>query len=199
MHGHPVQGIRGPRRRSPENGKSRLSSRPGARIGELSEEYIELRNRSQQAKAAAAEIALAEKRGTLISRRLVGLQAAYLLTSFRHRTLVAPVNIARRLAARGLVDPANEHSTAETIKEDVYALLSDLADLPGQVTDPDWLQKIDGDLREQVEGAPERQAPVQARAAAAKTRGYADSVPRHCPSRTSALLRHRREVSFGDE
>jgi hypothetical protein len=79
------------------------------------------------------------------------------------------VNTASWLAALGLVDPANEHSTAEVIKEDVCALLADLADLPGQVTDRDWLQKIDGDLREQVEGAPERQAPVQARAAAAKT------------------------------
>ena len=70
----------------------------------------------------------------MISRRLVGLQAAYLLTIFRQRTLAAPVNIAHRLAALGLVDPAKEHSTAEAIKEDVYALLADLADLLGQVT-----------------------------------------------------------------
>jgi hypothetical protein len=82
MHGHPVQGIRGAKAPKPENGKSRLSSRPGARIAELSEQYVALRNQAQQAKAEAAEIALAEKKGTLISRRLVGLQAAYLLTIF---------------------------------------------------------------------------------------------------------------------
>jgi hypothetical protein len=71
MHGHPVQGIRGAKAPKPENGKSRLSSRPGARIAELSEQYVALRNQAQPAKAEAAETALAEKKGTLISRRLV--------------------------------------------------------------------------------------------------------------------------------
>jgi hypothetical protein len=90
MHGHPVQGIKGAKAPKPENGKSRLSSRPGARIAELSEEYIELRNRTQQAKAEAAEIALAEKKGTLISLRLARLQLSYLLTVHRQRMLAAP-------------------------------------------------------------------------------------------------------------
>jgi hypothetical protein len=67
--GHPVQRIAGAKAKKPENGKSRLSSRPGERIAELSEEYIELRNRTQQAKAEAAEIALNEKKGTLIPTR----------------------------------------------------------------------------------------------------------------------------------
>jgi hypothetical protein len=108
----------------------------------------------------------------LISRKLAGFQLGYLLTVFRQRTLLAPGRIAGKLAVLGLVDAAKEHSTAEAIKEDVYVLLEDLADLPGQVTDPDWLQKIDGDLREQVEGMPSepRQTPVQAKAAAAKAK-----------------------------
>lgn len=73
MQGHPVRGIKGAKAPKPENGKSRLSSRPGPRIAQLSEEYIELRNRAQLAKAEAAEIALLEKKGTLISRKLVGI------------------------------------------------------------------------------------------------------------------------------
>jgi hypothetical protein len=138
-----------------------------AELSALNREYLAARNRAQQAKAESAEILLAEKKGTLISRKLAGFQLGYLLTAFRQRTLAAPVNIAGRLAALGLVDAAKEHSTAEAIKEDVYALLEDLADLPDQVTDPDWLQKIDGDLLEQVEGTPERgQTPVQAKGAA---------------------------------
>jgi hypothetical protein len=98
MHGHPIQGIKGAKAPKPETGKPRLSSRPGERIAELSEEYIELRNRAQLAKAEAAEIALLEKKGTLISRKLVGMQAAYLLTVFRQQVLLAPAAIARRLA-----------------------------------------------------------------------------------------------------
>ena len=55
MHGHPIQGVKGAK--GPRvNNKPRLSSRPEPRIKELSEEYLEVRNRAQRAKAAAAEI-----------------------------------------------------------------------------------------------------------------------------------------------
>jgi hypothetical protein len=102
----------------------------------------------------------------LISRKLASFQLGYLLTVFRQRTLLAPVRIAGRLAALGLIDAAKEHSIAEAIKEDIHPLYSPTCRTsPGQVTDPDWLQKIDGDLREQVEGPERRPTPVQARAA----------------------------------
>lgn len=62
MHGHPTKGV--------EGAAPRLSSRPGPQIKELSEEYLQVRNRGQAAKAELAEIALLEKKGTLISKQL---------------------------------------------------------------------------------------------------------------------------------
>ena len=82
-------------------------------------------------------------RGELISLKLVRLQVAYALTIFRQKTLLAPAAAARRLVTLELVDPAKEHSVAEAIREDIYALLNDLASLPGQVSDPSWLSKSD--------------------------------------------------------
>ena len=110
----------------------------------------------------------------LISLQLVRFQTGYLLTCFRRRTLLAPTAIARKLATLELVDPAKEHAVAEAIREDIYALLNDLASLPDQVIDADWLQKIDDDLLdEQAGGLPpeRRQTPTQTKAAAAKAKG----------------------------
>ena len=133
-------------------------------------EYLVSGNRIQLAKAQAAEVANAEKAGTLISRKLVGMQSAYLLTVFRQRALLAPAAIARRLASLALVDPAKEHAVSEAVREDIHTLLTELSNLPGQVTDPNWFKKIDPDLRDQVDGAgPEpRMTPVEAKAATAK-------------------------------
>ena len=168
MHGHPVQGIKGAK------GKSRLSSRPRPRIAQLSEEYIEIRNRAQRAKAEAAEIALAEKQGTLISKKLAGLQVAFLLTSFRQKVLAAPTIMTRRLTAQGLIEQKNEHQVARVLREDLWGMLSELACLPKEVMavgDPNWMAKIDGDLLEQVDGdAPGRITPGQAKTQAAKAK-----------------------------
>jgi hypothetical protein len=72
-------------------------------------------------------------------------------------------------------DPAKEHAVAEAIKEDIHILLTELSNLPGQVTDPNWLEKIDGDLLNQVDGAELRESreprmtPVEAKTQATKT------------------------------
>ena len=152
MHGHPSQEVKGAKAPKPENAKSRLSSRPGPRIAQLSEEYLEIRNRAQAAKAFMAETQAAKQRGELISRKLVDMQAAYLLTTFRQRCLLEPATIAHQLASLALIDAAKEHDISEVIRERIYALLTDLSNLPAQVTDPNWLEKIDGDLLNQVEG-----------------------------------------------
>jgi hypothetical protein len=52
MHEHPTQGVK--------NAKPRLSSRPGPKIGKLSEEYLGIRNRQMNTKALTAEMQLAE-------------------------------------------------------------------------------------------------------------------------------------------
>ncbi len=99
------------------------------------------------------------------------MQAAYLLTVFRQKTVLAPAAIARRLAGLAFVDPAKEHSAAEAIKEDIHILLTELSHLPAQVVDSDWLEKI-GDLLNQVDGAGEsresRMAPGEAKFQATK-------------------------------
>ena len=105
---------------------------PGPRIKELSEEYLEIRNAQMRANAEREQIALEEKLGTLISRQLAGSQAAYLLTVFRQRVLAAPVEVARRLVAAGIVAPEREHDTAQLLREAACAQLAELSELPGR-------------------------------------------------------------------
>src|SRR4029077_18214872 len=106
MHGHPTQGVKGAKAPKPENGKPRLSSRPGPRIAQLSEEYLETRNRQMAAKAFMAETEAAQRRGELISRKLVGMQAAYLLTPFVRDAFLSPRSSPTGWPARRLSTPA---------------------------------------------------------------------------------------------
>jgi hypothetical protein len=148
MPRHPIDGVRGAKPRVPDAEKA--ENRPSkAEISRLNREYLVSRNRTQLAKAQAAEVVNAEKPGTFISRKLVGMQSAYLLTIFRQRTLLAPAAIVRRLASLALVDPAKEHAVSAAVREDIHILLTELSNLPGQVTDPNSMAKIDGDLLEQ--------------------------------------------------
>jgi hypothetical protein len=89
MHGHPTLGVK--------NAKPRLSSKPGPKIGKLSEEYLEIRNAQMRTKNLTAEMVLAERRGELIEKRLVERQAAFLLLSLRQRILAVPDRLARQL------------------------------------------------------------------------------------------------------
>ena len=123
------------------------------------------------AKAFMAKTEAAKQCGELISRKMVGMQAAYLLTICRQRMLLAPAAIARRLANLALVDPATEHAISEAIREDIHKLLTEVSSLPAQVTDPNWFEKIDPDFRAQVDGAgPEPRAPVEVKAEAEKAK-----------------------------
>ncbi|MET0502676.1 MAG: hypothetical protein ABW172_14240 [Candidatus Binatia bacterium] len=56
----------------------------------------------------------------------------------------------RRLVDGGFVAEQRRTEAQEMIKHDLYAMLRDLASLPSQVADPDWMKKIDSDLRDQV-------------------------------------------------
>jgi hypothetical protein len=134
-------------------------------LARLSAEYLTIRNRGQLAKTRAAEMQLAKERGELINRKLAYSQLAYLLVIFRQKTLLAPVSIARRLVSLSLVEPAKEHSVSEAIREDVHALLHELADLPQRVTDEHWLETLEP---EQAAGE-HRQTPEQVKMAQART------------------------------
>jgi hypothetical protein len=153
MPRHPIDGIKGSKPRVPgvksaEKDDGKVSR---AELSRLNREYLSSRNRS--AKAEAAEILLAEKKGTLISKALAGFQVGYLLTVFRQRCLLEPADIARRLVTLQLIDAGKEHDVSEVVRERIHGLLGDLANLPAQAVDVNWIEKIDPDFRAQVEGA----------------------------------------------
>src|SRR6476660_3527236 len=105
MARHPIDGIKGSKPRVPgvkstEKDDGKVSR---AELSRLNRQYLESRNRAQAAKAAAAEMEIAQRRGLLISKRLVGMQAGYLLTTFRQRCLLEPATIAHQLASLALI------------------------------------------------------------------------------------------------
>jgi phage terminase Nu1 subunit (DNA packaging protein) len=129
MHGHPTLGVK--------NAKPRLSSRPGPKIGKLSEEYLTVRNRQMNTKALTAEMILAQRRGELIEKSLVTKQAAFLLLSLRQRILAVPDRLARQL-----VNIADVNNVRTILKQAMLTLLTELADLPSKVTNPRWLDEV---------------------------------------------------------
>lgn len=129
MHGHPTLGVK--------NAKPRLSSKPGSRIGALSEEYLEIRNQQLRAKAFLAEMAAAVRRGELIEKRLVTTQASYLLTAMRQKILNLPQTYSRRLV--GL----NDREIAQVLEGAAHSILNEIKDLPNTVTNPHWLASLE--------------------------------------------------------
>jgi hypothetical protein len=124
MHDHPTLGVK--------NAKPRLSSKPGPKIGKLSEEYLEIRNQQMRTKNLTAEMRLAERRGELIQKTLVEKQAAFLLVSLRQRILQIPHTYARRLL--GITD-------AKEMSDKLQKMA--IKNLPQQVTDPHWLETLE--------------------------------------------------------
>jgi hypothetical protein len=163
MPRHPIDGVKGSKPRIEKDGK--VSK---AELSRLNREYLHARNSQMRAKASLAEMEAAKRRGELISRNLVALQAAYLLTSFRQRVLSEPGVLISRLLRERLLEEKHQHAAQELIKNDLYEMLNDLSQLPSQVVDQN---DIDEDLAAQVEGISEfRQTPSQAKAAAEKAR-----------------------------
>jgi hypothetical protein len=143
MHGHPTLGVK--------NAKPRLSSRPGPQIGKLSEEYLRVRNEQMRLKKLTAEMQLAERRGELIEKRLVEAQAAYLVVAMRQKILTLPQHARKFL---GLTDA----QASKILRELVISILNEIAHLPEQVTDPNWLQALERQDAEDNGNAHPRQA-----------------------------------------
>lgn len=93
-----------------------------------------------------------------------------MLTVFRQRCLLKPTEIARKLVIRELLAPEKEHSSAEAIKQDIVALLQDLANLPRTDLRPGLDGKIDPDFRAQVDVPPEPRTPGELKAEQAKAK-----------------------------
>jgi phage terminase Nu1 subunit (DNA packaging protein) len=82
-------------------------------------------------------MAIAERRGELITKKLVEQQAAYLLVALRQAILNVPQTYARRIV--GLKDAK---AAKAMLHEMAISLLNDLKDLPSKVTDPNWLEEF---------------------------------------------------------
>jgi hypothetical protein len=91
-------------------------------------------------KNLTAEMNLAERREELIEKRLVERQAAYLLVALRQRILGVPHAYARRIL--GLKDATEAMGI---LREAMTELLNEIKDLPGKVTNPRWLDELEGD------------------------------------------------------
>ena len=91
-------------------------------------------------KNLTAEMQLAERRGELIEKRLVENQAAYLLVALRQKILAVPHAYARRIL--GLKDAAE---AIVILRQAMVELLNEIKDLPDKVTDPNWLDILEGD------------------------------------------------------
>jgi len=89
-------------------------------------------------------MAVAERRGELITKKLVEQQAAYLMITFRQTMLNLGTSWARRFV--GLQDV---HEAKGLIDEMARSTLTELANLPQKVTDPNWLSSVEGDSQEE--------------------------------------------------
>ena len=79
-------------------------------------------------------------RGELIEKDLVAKQAGFLLISLRQRILAVPDQLCRMIL--NLSDPAQ---AKRILREAMLTLLNALKDLPQQVTDPHWLERLEAE------------------------------------------------------
>jgi hypothetical protein len=143
----PIVGIQGSKPRLTPSGNGGLSEEARA----LDDEYRRQRNETLRLKNGREQMLLGKQRGQLIEKRAVMMQAAYLLSAFRQRVMAEPSSLARRLVDGGFLEEKRRCEVQEMVKNDVYAMLKDLAHLPSQIADPNWIEKIDSDLRAQVD------------------------------------------------
>jgi hypothetical protein len=109
-------------------------------LPELSRVYIEERSAKMALQRRAAEIDLAEREGSLISRRRAKIQLGFLLTGLRQRLLSFVYALPRELAGK------NEHECGRILDAEVRAALRDIATWPERMADPAWVEQIDADL-----------------------------------------------------
>ena len=121
--------------------------------GQSAKEKLECEWRRKRIDAESArqrlhEAKLLAMRGELISKKHVTRQAAFLVIALRQRLLALPGEFAEALALES--DP---RAIENVLGSALRAALDEVASLPERVSDPDWLQAIDG----------EREAPAPAK------------------------------------
>jgi hypothetical protein len=108
-------------------------------ISKLSAQYLIRRNHSIDLKSKAAEIELAVKRGTLIEKRLVEMQATYLLIAMRQKLLNLGSSHAHKLI--GLTDL---NQIRQILRSIGLSVLQEVMDLP-KTAAPGWLKEVEAD------------------------------------------------------
>jgi hypothetical protein len=166
MHRPPTQGVEGskPRIAAGAGGNGKVTKEE---LSQLNRAYLEARNRSQLAKAAAAEMSLAERQGTLISKRLAKLEVSFILNSFRQRVMAEPVQLALRLVRAGFCAEVDQHSAQEIIRSALHGMLRELSEIPDKLAGADLSAPVDG---ERGAGFVEHPSLVRNRAQKAKVR-----------------------------
>jgi len=149
MPRHPVDGIKGGKPRIPGLKKAESASRDTrkaskAEISKLSKEYLEVRNRQMSAKAFMAETQANERRGQLIKKEIVVLQAGYLLVAMRERLLRLPGMCFQQLSSSNGLKDEDLRKMTGILEAEVHRCLEELADLPSKVSDPHWLETWEG-------------------------------------------------------
>jgi hypothetical protein len=167
MHRPPTQGIIGAKPRLPKTEANGLLASK-EELARLSEEYLRTRNMQMASKAAIAEMELHRRRGELIDKKWAFASLSYILVCFRQRVLLAPAAIAQQLVTLGLVDSEKAHATSEAIRKDIHNLLTELANLPDKVTNPNWLAELERENVGATSSAERKQTPKQARDPQAK-------------------------------
>lgn len=111
-----------------------------AKKQKVDSELTKARTQLAQMRYQREAMAVAERRGELITRKLVEQQAAYLMIAFRQKMLTLGASWSRRFI--GLSDV---HEAKRLIDQMARETLTELAHLPEKVTDPNWLSTIEGD------------------------------------------------------
>jgi hypothetical protein len=115
-----------------------------ARKQKVDSELTKARTQLAQMRYHREAMAVAERRGELITKKLVEQQAAYLMITFRQTMLNLGASWSRRFV--GLQDV---HEAKRLIDEMARSTLTELANLPQKVTDPNWLSSVEGDGQEE--------------------------------------------------
>ena len=113
-------------------------TKPGGKLSKqeshaLDAEYRRQRNQSLQLKNHREQMLLAKARGELIEKRLVQLQASFLLTAHRRQALALPQAYCDRLAA--VSDPLEVKAVLD---EAMRGLLTEVQDLPNRIDAAAW-------------------------------------------------------------
>jgi hypothetical protein len=80
-------------------------------------------------------MAIAERRGQLIEKRLASRQAQYVMICFRQAVLNFPSRYSRRM-----VGIASEHEARQVLTKAAHEFLTELAGFSEKIVDPEWMK-----------------------------------------------------------